>query len=404
MTKKNLILFTSSFPYGKGEYFLETEIEFLSKEFIEIEIYPFYYGNVITKRNVPKNVIVHKPVIPISKQKRFLLFFKSVLLFAPVFILIVDFFKNKAYKNKSTIKRWLITFIDFSILTKSNQYKNIQHKKNTIFYFFWGTGWALSLNTLRKHKTNTYFVRLHGSDVYLERSNGYIPLRMKLFKNTQKIISISENIISYLTNTYKVNKNKIILSRLGTKYVSKNPGADIKDKLHIVSCSNIIALKRVHLIIDILSRIQDTEIIWTHFGDGPLLNDIIRKSKKLQKNIEVNFLGRKPNKYILEFYKNNHIDLFINVSMYEGVPVSIMEALSFGIPVIATNAGATKEIVNNQNGKLLPINFNLQDVANIIRNVRNEYWIKKRIMAFEFWNKNYNAETNYTELSKILKE
>ena len=44
------------------------------------------------------------------------------------------------------------------------------------------------------------------------------------------------------------------------------------------------------------------------------------------------------------------VDLFLTVSANEGIPVSIMEAQSFGIPVIATDVGGISEIVNNVNG------------------------------------------------------
>ena len=48
---------------------------------------------------------------------------------------------------------------------------------------------------------------------------------------------------------------------------------------------------------------------------------------------------------MLDYYKNNIIDIFINLSASEGIPVSIMDAISFGIPCIATNVGGTGEIV-----------------------------------------------------------
>ena len=64
--------------------------------------------------------------------------------------------------------------------------------------------------------------------------------------------------------------------------------------------------------------------------------------------------GFQDNEKIMDFYRNNPIDIFINVSTNEGVPVSIMEAISFGIPIIATNVGGTNEIViNNITGWLV---------------------------------------------------
>lgn len=47
-------------------------------------------------------------------------------------------------------------------------------------------------------------------------------------------------------------------------------------------------------------------------------------------------------------------DLFLNISESEGVPFSIMEALSAGIPVMATDVGGTAEIIDDTVGRLLP--------------------------------------------------
>ncbi|NCO54621.1 MAG: glycosyltransferase, partial [Bacteroidetes bacterium] len=65
------------------------------------------------------------------------------------------------------------------------------------------------------------------------------------------------------------------------------------------------------------------------------------------------------------------VDLFINVSESEGIPVSIMEALSAGIPVIATNVGGTNEIVNNDVGFLIDKEFEINTAVNIINNYLN---------------------------------
>lgn len=53
----------------------------------------------------------------------------------------------------------------------------------------------------------------------------------------------------------------------------------------------------------------------------------------------------------------NDFDLFVNMSLSEGIPVSIMEAISFGIPIIATNVGGNAEIVNDETGVLIPVNI-----------------------------------------------
>ncbi len=51
---------------------------------------------------------------------------------------------------------------------------------------------------------------------------------------------------------------------------------------------------------------------------------------------------------LMLFFKENSVDLFINASITEGTPVSIMEAISCGIPIIATDVGGNPEIVSEK--------------------------------------------------------
>ena len=64
-------------------------------------------------------------------------------------------------------------------------------------------------------------------------------------------------------------------------------------------------------------------------------------------DIDLHLFGHLDNNEIFNMYKNNSYDYFITLSESEGLPVSIMEAISCGIPVIATAVGGITEIVIN---------------------------------------------------------
>jgi glycosyltransferase involved in cell wall biosynthesis len=159
----------------------------------------------------------------------------------------------------------------------------------------------------------------------------------------------------------------------------------------------MIALKRVELIIEILKLIK-LDVEWVHFGDGILLEDIKEKAKELPDNIESVFMGRKPNGNLLSYYQSTGVDLFINLSETEGLPVSIMEAISFGIPVIATDVGGTSEIVCNQTGWLINKEFTSSLVVSIIEENKEKYRTKEfRENIREYWKGNFRASKNYTD-------
>ena len=115
-------------------------------------------------------------------------------------------------------------------------------------------------------------------------------------------------------------------------------------------------------------------------------------------NIEIVLKGNVSNRNVLEYYANNSIDLFLNLSESEGIPVSIMEALSYSIPVFATNVGGVPEIVNESNGELLEVNISalqlaakLEDYFTLSLEDKN----KLRKAAFESYSNYYCATKNY---------
>lgn len=399
---KKLILFTSSYPYGDRETYLETEIKYLSQKFNHIVIYPFHYKNNSEEfRRVPKGVEVKKPLMPIKKRAKIYIFFKNFFNSQSTKLMIIEFFNKKVYLSTFKILKWMRTLMHTVILRSSNAYNEIIKEKESVFYFWWGTNWAWLLCFNIKHNSNKYFVRLHGGEVFHDRNNNFIPLSEEIFKNADILLSISETLRSYLVKKYNIKKNKILISRLGVDFHVLNPPNNQKI-ISMVSISNLIELKRVKLIIDILSDIKK-EVKWVHFGDGPLKEDLEKYSlKKLQKNIKFNFIGQKPNSYIINYFSNTPVDFVINLSKYEGLPFSLIEAMSFGIPCIATDAGATKEIVNDDNGILLKLNFDQDKLIKEIENVKSSKFQNKRKSALNTWKDFFNADKNYSTLWEIL--
>ena len=118
----------------------------------------------------------------------------------------------------------------------------------------------------------------------------------------------------------------------------------------------------------------------------------------MNRNISYELRGQIFNQELMKYYMNNSVDLFINVSESEGLPVSIMEAISFDVPVVATNVGATSEIVTEKTGLLVNANPKPQEVADAILSV-----VRKTLSPRTYWMNNYNADLNYTAFVNHLK-
>ena len=127
-----------------------------------------------------------------------------------------------------------------------------------------------------------------------------------------------------------IDSDKIISSRLGIRTGRRSQDLHRRfRRFRIVSCSNLISIKRVDLLIQSLALVDDLEVEWVHFGDGALMTELRTLSRQLlgpKPNISYNFRGRVPNWELINYYSENEIDLFITVSKWDGIPVSIMEA------------------------------------------------------------------------------
>ena len=110
-------------------------------------------------------------------------------------------------------------------------------------------------------------------------------------------------------------------------------------------------------------------------GDGPLRQIAEEKVKKLNIESYCHFLGNRSDVgKILQTF-----DIFILSSLWEGLPLSLLEAQYFGIASIVTNVGGIPEVVKNEyNGLLVPPKDPVKLSQTILR-VLNDYNLRKEL-------------------------
>jgi len=399
--RKNIVLFTVSYPFGNKEQFLETEIEYLSKNFKKVTIIPAYIEG--KKREVPENIDVDIGFAHLNNNTKFVLFslltkhtYKEIF-----FNLSIVFSIQKLQKLISFTGRGVALF----------KYLKANYTAENIFYSYWLNG-AVFASFLydKKIAKIDYVTRVHRHDLYLEENSGYLPLRPTVLENIRKIFPISQDGYNYLMQHYSLNKHQISLSRLGTTdHKITAQMSDDPNHFYVVSCSHLSQVKRVDLMIRSLSsaaqRNPDITFFWTHIGMGKEYHKIRDLAKKmLPENVMVDFLGNLNNADVFTFYKSHFVDLFINTSVSEGIPVTFMEAMSCSIPIMALDVGGISEIVNNDNGILLDKKASYDTIAEALHYVVNDksLLVAKKSYAREFWDHYYNAKHNYQVFSEIL--
>ncbi len=406
---KILYYFTASYPFGIGEVWKYNELTYLKDYFDKIVVIPNSYGGNKIAKPVPSKIEIQEPIIPYFGKVKFKyldlprlkLLFQAIVCKSPVTAHLHDFRENRVWTKRNWIQRWLtdllLTRYYYGELTKRGVINT-----NAVFYFFWGSGTASIVPYIKNRNIRT-IIKYHGADLYKERSNGYLPIRNAQYDSVDAALFISKNGLDYATRYYPDNKNKMHLFRLGVFHKGFSiPSMD--GILRVVSCSFLVPVKRVELIVEALSLCNDN-IEWTHIGGGPGLEQIQEKVANLPGNVKAHIVGTvSPNK-VMDFYIDKAVDLFLNVSSSEGIPVSIMEAISAGIPVFATNVGGTSEIVSDKMGKLLSSNISPEELAQKLNEfVRLPYGKKLELRnnAFDCFNTLYNGEKNLRVVAEFI--
>jgi glycosyltransferase involved in cell wall biosynthesis len=281
--------------------------------------------------------------------------------------------------------------------------------QSIILYSFWLNSWATALAIAgRSFSKSRCISRAHGTDLFEERIpiTGKIPFRLFQIRSLHGIYSVSRKGQNYLKQRYPSQSAKIHYSPLGTDDHGIGPFPEAT-RFTLVSCARVRNVKRLHLIPGILEQL-DFPLTWIHLGgrnEGdptlPLLSEEIRKLKILKPNIEVDFKGDLNHDAVVHFYRTQPVDLFISVSETEGLPVSMMEAISFGIPLLATDVGGCSEIVERSTGKLIPKNPDAKTTADAIKSFRESRWKdpNTRRSIRKFWEMNYSNKNNFNRFA-----
>lgn len=407
--KRNLILLTNRFPYNPGEQFLETEILHLSEKFNEIHIIPINMTDNKDPRDLPKNVIVHDVLFRKANNITKTLNYVSDVLATKQGR---DWFKsdlNRALSIHPKCSLILLSWLGSALKIKKYIMNTFGSDiENYVFYSYWLSTSALSLALLKEDNPAVFAVsRAHRGDLYeYTHIPEYLPLQKKVISKLNQVYVISNDGKNYLTEKhgYEIN-SKLSIERLGTLHAEGVAKPSKDQVLRIATCSFLSPVKRIHLLIEALMHIKDIEIEWRHLGDGILRDEIEKLIKKLPENVNAKIMGSLANKEVVKNYINKPVDLFINVSESEGVPVSIMEAFSCGIPVIATNVGGTAELINNSNGVLVDKDVTSKQLAETIKYFYLLDDGKKgalRSNALSMWDETYNADKNYSRFTQLL--
>lgn len=391
--------------------YLISEINFAKKLYDAV----YYVTPVLYNDNTDAVKADNVHIVQMNKNQKLISLLRCILmLFRKEFI--SDFFKALREKKigKAFFKHLLTEFVCSDSLFRSAKKLIGSDGDSAVVLASWFNVEAYAAALLKKHfpEIRAYSFA-HAFEIKPE-VNRFVGISLNEFKQSylNGVYFISQtmrNVYHEATkNSFEKYADKERVRYLGSSKSSEGLNPKSTQGFHIVSCASAVKLKRLELILDSLAFADDCGITWTHLGDGPEMTGLRAEAEDLLKNkpgLKIEFPGRLTNAQVHDYYANEPVDLFVSASSSEGLPVSIMEALSYGIPVLATDAGGTREAVDDSVGRLIPVQITPEDLYNHInafRKLSDDEITEMRKLAFERWNGRFNLAVNAMEFYNEL--
>jgi colanic acid/amylovoran biosynthesis glycosyltransferase len=410
-----IIIFTQSYPYDfAAEYlFIGPEIHHLAEKFEKIILVP--RARKGTRLPLPSGVEVDGEYADFLQRNSSPHRMIRLALASPAFFQEIHNHLSILLYPSKILK--LILFSSRVELTRqwiTNLIRTQQIDPNDcILYSYWFDHAATGLAMVRQEFPAIRAVsRAHGYDIYEEYYYPYYwPCRRETLNELDMLFFASDAGKNYFRERYPEFISKFETAHLGIEDPGFISNSSDDGVFRIISCSYIVPVKRLGLLLDGIAaaaRLRpEQKFEWIHFGDGKGRRSLERKmSRKFPSNIQGRFVGDVPNHEIMRHYQNHPCDVFVNVSETEGgAPVSIQEAISSGIPVVATSVGGNAEIVSDRNGILLSPNPKPEEVAAALLKIWDDPLLAARMRkeSHRIWQASYNANVNFRAFAERLK-
>jgi len=347
--KPNIALLTHEFPFGNSETsFIDPELTFLNECFNLSHVFTFPGGDLTTELDQSAQIFKfsdgYNSKVSWSVKLRF---FLTIL-----FPFLVFNSKNLLFKSSMSDRKMVISqFVKHYRMSLFIHHK-IGNMPVDILYSYWFDHWNVAACIYKQlfNPKVKIVSRVHRYEIDLNTSKrAYFPFHKFQIKYS--------DLLGFISTTWR-KRMALRHPRYASKMKVHQMGVDDSDlpilepqhpPYHLLSISGNIPVKRMDIQAEAINQL-DLPVVWHHFGmdkaDRSILNQITSDQ------VEYINHGFVPIQELHNWLGQNTIHFMLNSSSVEGVPVSMMECISYGIPIMAIDVGGVSEIVSKATGVL----------------------------------------------------
>lgn len=257
--------------------------------------------------------------------------------------------------------KWALTFL-FHLLFKGNR-TSVVHA-HYVFPSGWLAKWYKRLFGAR------FIVTAHGGDIdkMVRKNNRIFTMTTSILQDADHVIAVGQELFETLENDFRVPREKLSLINMGVNLDVFKPihKADARrncgiseDKTPLLFVGNIIEQKGLNELVEAFSLLKSDHSAYELYVIGSEKDQAYTRRLKediYKRGLEdsIHFLGTKSQAEVAEWMAA--AEVFVLPSHIEGFGLVALEAMACGTPVVGTNVGGLKYLLNQGNGMLVEVN------------------------------------------------
>lgn len=369
-----LVILTESFPLGgvTEPNFIRPEVEALAAEFDRVIIAPTIDAGPVTD-TLPSNVELDRSMMlsPSAATKTAYGLHPTVWR---------HLMADSGYIHSPEQLRAATAFSIYALLYRRRLRSFIKRHRldpeHTLFYCFWFDYKPASLAGIRGVR---FITRAHGFDIY-DSESPFLSHSWREYTLQRALgcYPASDHGTAYIRTDYPQWADKVSARYLGSPEpaasATGSTTATTPDEVVILSVARVSpekgVVRQLRCVKQWAAESPSRRIRWIHVGDGPQMERLRREAMHLPGNLTVEMPGALSNAEVHAMLSRPDITMLVMMSRSEGGrPIAISEAMSHGVPVVATGVGGVPEVIDWEVGALLSPNPDGREFARAAEHV-----------------------------------